>query len=470
MIRDLFNIPKIYHILEGFSIEDLKRIRQEWGNAPLRVFTEREFDFLQFAPSLLDILNSHLWNNGHTITELPIDSDQMRKQFEADLIGQYTVLEASLQHGYYNDPGFIDSKARAFTRLMDLALTTKSTDPWAFETKYPAIKYLHKGKITCPQGLLQYHPTYLRRITNKIRLLYQLKQTYNGCLEHPKWMDVDTTEFRVLEPVDPGLDGLVKQLQERFRKDIDVVLFGSATYNPDTAKDYDVIVRADKIRERYFKELADSPITHEGKNVDIIFTTVGSWWDFVKNNPFSIGLVKHGIVLHGSVLFPELNRHSAIKRSLARSAGRLITLHNIALNWAGLFPEELIEKEGLVASMEKTPGYVLRSLLELEDFHKGVPHHHYTNDEVNERLEELISTEYQKNTKPTDNIIQQRLYKAMVLTSKVVDAYHNPTWVHNHTREIAKIQEQPPGFTERLKLSLEIEKESAKFWRLSEIV
>ncbi len=460
MIRANPYLPHRSFIVEGFDSADLEKLRSDWGKVPLSVFTLKELDLLGYAPSTLFRINRQ-----HNV-KFPVDRENARRQLEVEILNQYAVLECSVTRGHYDCAGHIDSRARSFERLKRMMGNETS-----FYTcrRLPSERKIDSRKeIPVPIGLSTgrgYSPQCISRITDRLNWVHGLKHAYNKILSLRDIVDKNRT---YVEREDRRIKlGVTDQLKDMFGKDISVVLFGSAAENGGDFSDYDFLVVVDSIPERYYRHLAETPLECNGKTVDIVLVKRNIWEKYVVQSPFSLSIVENGILAEGDVEFPPIDRREAVLRSVSRAAGRIRTLHGIALNWSGLNPEELIEKEGLFESLSKIPRYVLRALFELRDLENGQQHHQYPKSELEEILGGMSVDRVPFRRDP--QAIKRDLFRIMEDTATVVEGFYNNQWLFDNKEDIKAVNNPSPEFMELLEKEMKREKGLQERWKLAEI-
>jgi hypothetical protein len=469
MIRVNPRVPTKGYVVDGFDVKELKEFRGESGEAPISVFTEKEFDLLKYAPSTLFRINLE-----HDLN-FPIDRDHSRRQLEVDIISQYSVLESAVQGGYYTPADFIHNKASSFLKIQTRINDFGSRSWYSLLDRFPSPEEIDGNyDLPIPNGLLFYCPAHLSSISDRLAFIYQLKQVYSELVGKQKILDESRTEVRSGDR--KGDIKVSSDLRAIFGKNIDAVMFGSATYENGDPEDYDFIVLTDHIREEYFRNLESANLRLDNKPVDIVLVRRNYWENYVVKNPFSQGIVRDGIVVAGDVEFPALDRRESVLRSVSRAVGRIRMLHGVALNWAGLKPDELVSKSGLLVSLSKVPRYVLSGLLELRDMENGEQFRRYTKPDLEEILSDIglkksdfSKIQFEKGWLFPQPAIQEFLYEVMVQTAQVVDRFYSPTWISDYKEQINRVNNPGEGFLERIQFELGMEKRLYDAWKIAEV-
>lgn len=461
MIRANRYLPHLQKVVESFNTSDLSKWRAEWDeDQPLAILTEKEFDLLQFSPSPLFKINA--------IHELafPINEQHARRQLETDIIGQYAVLENSVRHGYYSNIGSIDSRLRKFDSILYRCRNNYNLKETYWSSDFPTEEEIDRRPgIPMPTeiGFEGHHPAWVSGIEDKLKLVYELKQTYSKLLRSQTIVD---ERRQVLREQDRKEEyGFTPTLLDYFGRNVDVVLYGSATYQNGEPNDYDTVVLVNTLDERRYRGLEGFKPEYQGKPIDIVLVKKKEWEKFVVKNPFSLGIVKNAIVLHGEVEFPLIDKREAVLRSVSRAVGRIVMLHGVALNWASAHPEEIAEKEGLYASLAKSPRYVLGALLELKDLEQNARHIQYSKSQLEVMLAEM---KIEKIPFPKEvEKIPTALFQIMADTAKIVDIHYSPRWIHQYQGEIEKLNNPSPEFLNLVESEWRMEKYLRHAWGLS---
>ncbi len=435
--------------MKEYTVDDLARWRAEWSETvPVSVFTTKEFDLLGFAPSTLHKIND---SQGF---DFPIDGNHHVRQCQGDIIGQYAVLECAVRHGYFHQQGNIESKLHNANRLLHMSgarqllcwpkegrLTQEEREREILTGRVPISSAL-RDSLFCEQTpiLQDFFPK-----ANPLHLHHELKLMYGNILQRCKITDTERNQIR--PDVRRRSYGFVPQLQHLFGEDITVLLYGSATFDNKRPNDYDTIVIVDRIERGQYEHLAKQnnsrralhtqPLEWEGTPIDVLLVQRKEWEPFIAFNPYALGIVQNSIVVHGDVEFPPLNVREQVLRTVSRAVGRIRMLHGVALNWAGLHPEELVTKEGLFYSLSKVPRYVAGALLHLNESDEGKPIIQRSKDEVDSLLETIGITIRPFSPEPV--AIQRGLYRIMQDTARVVEHFTTPTWTANYADPIEEL-------------------------------
>lgn len=473
-------VPTRGYVVEGIDVNGLRKLRNELGETPISVFTEKEFDLLQYAPSILFKINSDHGLN------FPIDRDHSRRQLEVDIINQYSVLESAVQRSYYNNADFVHNKATSFikisTRISNL-VSERSLLGGAcgyYQSDFPLSEEIdRKSGIPIPFGLFDYCPAHLSSIQDRLDFVYQLKQSYSALIGKQNILDRGRNNIR-LEERRKDMH-ISSDLKEIFGKNIDVVMFGSATYEDSDNKDYDFIVLTDHIRKEHFRDLENANLRLNNKPVDVVLVRKKYWENYVVKNPFSQGIVRDGLLLRGILIFQywiSMKRFCVLSQG---PVGRIRTLHGVALNWAGLRPNELLDKSGLLVSLSKVPSYVLRGLLELRGMENNRLDRRYIKSDLEEILSDIglkridFSEDFFSKNKFTngwlfsESAIQDSLYEIMVQTAQVVDRFYSPKWINDYKEQINKVNNPDEWFLTKIKEELEMEKYLYESWNIVDV-
>jgi len=450
----------VNYVVKGFDVADLKKWRGQWEpGIPISVFTEKEFDLLRFAPSALHRMNQ-LRGLG-----FPIDKQDARRQYEVDLVGQYSVLETAVRRGYYGEAGFIDSKARALRKLVSMS----GTSHWyTWYAEFPSGAKIDRMKgIPLPRELnavFGYCPAFIGRISDRLKWVYELKCTLSGTLQRQPIIDRERTVVRRDDR--RSRFGFADELRDIFGDNVGIVLYGSTT-SDDDPNDYDTLVIVDDIPFDLYGRLESRVITWEDKPVDTVVVRRGEWESYIVKNPHSMDIVQNAIVVEGDVEFPPLERREAVLRNISRAVGRIRTLHGVAMNWAAANPDELVDREGLLVSLSKVPRYVTSGLWELKDLEGGLPYRSRSKGELESALGDIGVNQVKFCRNP--NNVKEGLFRIMADTAVVVDKFHDPGWIGEYAGMIGTLNEHDQDFISRLERELERERHLQELWKLSEL-
>jgi hypothetical protein len=448
-------------IVEGFSADDLKSLRSQTPeHSPLSVFSLKEFDFMHFAPSLFYCIENSTLGPITGKPLLPTDGQHFRRQFEVEVASQFAVLENSVSDGYFTEKGFIDSKARAITRLVRMgweqseginsvaALIPDTEDEWGMRNR-------RRGDVRNPvcdfDGYGYDRSTEERFSTDRERLqfMYKCKVALGDLLAGTPIVDNNRNFSR--PQIKNSSHPMGAELQKFFGRDAGVVMYGSSTINEADCNDYDFMVLVNGLSPKHYQTLRGTIFGHAGKSVDVVLVDRSDWEDYLVKNPYSIGFLKDSIVVAGTVDFPKIDVDEAIMRGVSRAAGRLRTLHGLTLNWASLSPQELAGRPGLLSAMAKVPRYILSALLELRDLEAGLPHVSRGKAALEEILDSIgVKT---SNFDSRKDEVVSFLHESMIGAQKVVDRFYEPRWVHlgNHPENIKRINENSKSLSDNFK-------------------
>ncbi|GEM_PF-5542777 len=433
------------YVVHGFNSSDLLSFKQQWPKTPLSVFTEKEFDFQHYGPSMFWAINNQRGTN------FPINKAHLRRQYEGDIIAQFATLEGAVRNKYYHQEGWIDSKARALCKLGNISKDLNENLTFVFNPNHTTPKNLAKTfDVYLPSELscigLGYSPNWIQNISDKRNWVYQLKQVYSQLIKNQKICDPAP---KVLSKSQKRSEsGLVNMLKENFGQNIGVVLYGSATYSSNAFNDYDALVLVDEILPKHYEILENKEINFNSKDVDVVFLRKSDWENYVLMNPFSLGIVKKGVILEGNFEFPAIDETHAVLRVMSRACGRMRTLHNIALNWAHDNYNELKERQGLLKSLSKIPRYILGACLQLKDLNQNLTHTQHENSALDEMLKSIkINREEFKDSTQ----IQQDLFKIMQDTAEIIELFYEPQWIHSYKSEIKLLNSVSKSLEERFK-------------------
>lgn len=464
MIRTNRQMPHVNYVGD-FDSESIVELRNAWDAVvPISLFTKKEFDFLQYSPTLLQAINRDY--NLH----FPVDENYLRHQYEGDLASLYAVNENSVRYRYYNNPGAIFSKTHKLEQLLHVGgFISRHFDEYPSneeETRMLLSGELAANEIPVPEEIdpWNYDARDVFGIQKPRAWAYQFKRSLNSMIGRHEIKDKSVTYS---EKSRHKKMGYTKDLQELLGKDIKILLFGSATDSTANNRDFDNAVLVPKLTLDLYERLEGANITQDGKPVDVVLIQQDYWEKFVRMNAYSIGILKNSVTIHGDVTFPAIDRQAATQRSISRAGGRLRMLHGTILNWGIITPEDFITREGLVTSLMKVPRYIMNSLLELKDLREGKLGILYSKAELLEKLD-MIGV-HQREPGDTPESIKQAFIETIIDTAIVFEEYYQPTWVHNFSGAIKKVNATDDNFQREVEEAVKVEKHLRREWNIDDL-